>query len=322
MSDDRSGSYACERRQSGRHPPPVDDAQDQSISPATSVNRSQNSECSICSFTQKYPIQKIPVHHSHFSSVNLRELQDVETNRKESYCLSCKSLHAPYADERLKVLISDSTLHEFFAPRNYTATVYEGDRIHIDYVTILNGTLPELLHAFRLDYESVPRPKPLDVCLVAGYADLYQEHSREYIWRGFRYFADTVLRMKPPSDSDAKNTFAVSSLMYPPRVAWFSDDGPSPSNYVNMKEKIDWLNYKIDGLNIENDAAYYPCFHTYGTRKGSKLVTENGQVKKREFRCHRWDHWQEPVRHMKATLKPERLFKMGMAVNNYFLHRT
>ena len=151
---------------------------------------------------------------------------------------------------------------------------------------------------------------------------MYQEHSREYIWRGFRYFADTVLRMKPPSDSDAKNTFAASSLMYPPRLAWFTDDGPSPSNYVNMKEKIDWLNHKIDGLNIENDAAYYPCFHTYGTRKGSKLVTENGQMKKREFRCHRWDHWQESVRHMKATLKPERLFKMGQAVNNYFLHRT
>ena len=322
---DRSGSYAytdTEPNENRGHALPVGSAQDENSS-VDSGEKNRSKLCNICSYTQKYPIPKIPIHHSHYSSVSLRELLSVETSGKEYFCPSCKCHHVPYKDERLKVAISDSTLHEFFAPRNHTTSVYEGDSIHVDYVTILNGTIPELLHAFRLDYESVPRPKPLDVLLVAGYTDLHEGFSREYIWRGFRYFADTVMKMKPPECSEAKNTFAISSLMYPPKLAWFSDDGPCPSNFVNMKEKIDWLNDKIDFLNIENNAEYYPCFHTYGVRKGSKLVTdENGQVKKRDFRCHRWDQWQEPIRHMKATLKAERIFKMGKAVNNYFIYRT
>ena len=323
----RSGSYAYSGNESrenrGRYALPVDNEQDQNSSSVDSGTTSRVKVCNICSYTQKYPIPKVPVHHAHYSSVSLRELLSVETTGNGYYCPSCKCYHVPYKDDRLKVAISDSTLHEFFAPRNHTESVYEGDVIHVDYVTILNGTIPELLHAFRLDYESVLRPKPLDVLLVAGYSDLYEGYSREYIWRGFRYFADTVLKMKSPEGSSAKNTFAISSLMYPPKIAWFRDDGPCPSNYVNLKEKIDWLNDKIDFLNIENNAKYYPCVHTYGTRKGNKLVTdENGQIRKSDFRCHRWDQWQEPIRHMKATLKPERIFKMGKAVNNYFLFRT
>ena len=280
-------------------------------------------ECNICSYTQSYPAEKVPVFHSHFSSARLRELLSVETSHQGFYCPSCKSRHRPYIDERLKVTISDSTLHDFFAPRLHTDTVYEGDLVHVDYVTIAGGTLPDLLHAFRLDYEATVRPKPLDVLLVAGYDDLYQGFGRDYIWRGINKFSETVLKLSRSSDTAAKNTFAVASLMYPPKICWFRDDGPTPNNYDNQKEKVDWLNEKIDRLNRSHGVYQYPGFHSYGVRMGTKLTkNENGQLERRQFKAHRWDQWVEPARRDKSTLKAERLFKMGKAVNNYFLYQT
>ena len=61
------------------------------------------------------------------------------------------------------------------------------------------------------------------------------------------------------------HTVAISSLMYPPKLAWMRDDGPSPINgYVNQREKIDWLNGEISRLNHTNLAVNPPGIHTYG----------------------------------------------------------
>ena len=69
-------------------------------------------------------------------------------------------------------MVGDSTVHEFFAPQGYTTKHYEGDLVHVDYLTIKGGYIHELLEAFRLEYEHLQQAKPLDVALVAGYADL------------------------------------------------------------------------------------------------------------------------------------------------------
>ena len=51
-----------------------------------------------------------------------------------------------------------------------------------------------------------------------------------------------------------KNTIAISTFMYPPQLAWFSHNGRIPyPEYVNQKEKIDWLNHEIKVLNGMNE---------------------------------------------------------------------
>lgn len=71
------------------------------------------SSCDICSFSQKPAIKK-KVYHEHFSSKSLRELLDVELALSGSYfCPSCKTQHSPYPTERTKIVLSDSTLHNF-----------------------------------------------------------------------------------------------------------------------------------------------------------------------------------------------------------------
>jgi hypothetical protein len=79
-------------------------------------HQSDPRRCHICSFTQPYPDDQIPIYHRHFSSLRLRALTGVEDTSNPYLCSSCKSHHKPYPNDRIKVVVSDSTLHQFFAP--------------------------------------------------------------------------------------------------------------------------------------------------------------------------------------------------------------
>ena len=213
--------------------------------------------------------------------------------------------------------MSDSSLHHFFAPPDFTASHYEGDLVHADYVTIAKATVPDLYHAFRLDYELHRNTRPHDVVVVAGYEDLVQGYAREYILDGFKTFANMVKTM------NQENTVAIATLMYPPKLAWLPDDGPEPYRYNNIYEKINWLNKEIHEINKKNNVPFYPGFHFYGTRKKTTTYRDtDGNEKRKETRSHRWEHWEQLERRNMMYLRSDRRFKMGKAINNYLLQRT
>ena len=89
------------------------------------------------------------------------------------------SSHVPYPKSRTKLIISDSTLHMFFAPPDGNIGQYTGDRLHSDYLTISGASIHTLTNAFRIEY--LGHGRPLDVCVVAGYNDLVRNYDREYI---------------------------------------------------------------------------------------------------------------------------------------------
>ena len=62
-----------------------------------------------------------------------------------------------------------------------------------------------------------------------------------YIVDTLVWFANFVINLY-----SKKNTVAVATLLYPPRLAWLQDNGPEPPNYQNQKAKIDFLNGRID----------------------------------------------------------------------------
>ena len=279
--------------------------------------------CGICSYNQPYPAKGARVHHHHFSSLQLRKDAGVEASGEGYSCPSCKSRHRPYTEDRIKLVVGDSTMHEFFAPEGYTATHYKGDLVHVDYLTIKGGYIHELIEAFMLEYEHHSQAKPLDVVLVAGYADLLRGHGRDFIYEGFQHFCDRVLSVGAKIAPNAKSTVAIASLMYPPKLAWFRDNGTEPYRYENRKKKINWLNSKIDQLNLRNSITIYPGFHTYGLRVDNITTTDDHGVEvKQHTKSHRWGHWAEGPRREKFTLTTDRKFKMGQALNNYFLYRT
>ena len=130
----------------------------QSGRPRHQEQRAGDGRCTICSFTQQYPQPRVPVYHRHFSSVRARILAGVEDTTRPYLCPSCKSQHSPYhyqqtwsGQDRTKIVVSDSTLHSFFAPPNQARHQYPGDNIHVDYITIPGGDI-EALTQFKLHF--------------------------------------------------------------------------------------------------------------------------------------------------------------------------
>ena len=172
-----------------------------------------------------------------------------------------------------------------------------------------------------MDYVEKFPAKPLDVTVVAGYNDLVKGHTRDFILEKLYNLADLVLDAESGLD---KNTIAIATLMYPPQLAWFSHNGRIPyPEYVNQKEKIDWINQEIKILNVRNDAFVYPGFHTYGVRKLTRNhFDRNGKLHEIPAKSHRWEHWREAEPGRMLHLRNDRRFKMGTALTNYFTFNT
>ena len=168
--------------------------------------------------------------------------------------------------------------------------------------------------------------RPIDVVVVAGYNDLIEERSRVYILNKLHMLVHTVTdetreKNLPPEEG---NSIAVSTLMYPPRLAWLPANGPFPyEGYKNNWEKIDSINEQIKVLNNAYSSRNPPQFHTYGLRTSTRTNTDRyGQVSSMSVKSHRWEHWREPNPAEMLHLNNERRFKMATAINNYFRFNT
>ena len=285
----------------------------------------QQGRCNICSYNQEVHEHQVPVYHRHFSSLRLRQMTGAEAENKRYLCPSCKSFHLPYPDpeNRIKIVVSDSTLHEFFAPPASCRTQYS-DNMHTDYITIPGGNIKALTLAYKLDYFDKPQHRPVNVVMVAGYNDLVAGTDRNTIIETIRSFTDMVRLTGLRVHSDKPNSVAVSTLMYAPQLSWFPDNGSYPyPGYQNQMEKIDWLNGAINALNIENNVPNYPAFHTYGVRTNTiKKVDLYGNITMTKYKVHRWEHWREQEKGNMLHLRDDRRFKMAAAINNYFSHNT
>ena len=71
---------------------------------------------------------------------------------------------------------------------------------------------------------------------------------------------------------------------------------------------------------MRNNVPEYPKIHKVGIRKVTRRWKDKyGQEHHRVIRKHRWEYWSEAVRRNKFTLTDERKFKIGAALNNYFI---
>ena len=194
-------------RVTGRHHHHVQQ-QSQAHQPLPDQQYTTHSLCQIC---------QLP--HKHFSSLRLRDMLGVEGPDKRYLCPSCKSHHRSYPEERIKLVVSDSTLHQFFAPPGYTAAQYPGDIMHSDYITIPGGCLDDLYNAFRFDCDLLPTSKPLDCVLVMGYNDVVKGHSRHFMMDCYQLFTKAVLDHGKEQHPDTPNTISIATLMYPSQLA-------------------------------------------------------------------------------------------------------
>ena len=273
--------------------------------------------CRICSTFER------PVYHQHFSSKFGRFL--IGANKPETLtysCPSCKRIHKPNYQKRIKLVFSSSTLHMWFAPPGASEDLYKGDTAHRDYVTVPGAKIVHLHEAFLAEYGTVTLG--IDIVLVAGLNDVARGHTRNYIMQCITEFRKAVTKQAEDFHPEVNNTFAVSALLYPPQLCWFEDNGPLPyPDYKKNLEKIDWLNNEIAIDNKTAGIEFAPDLNTFGVRTCNRKIRDRfGNITTRHTTSHRWGEWREEEKGNMMHLNDKRRVAMGKHIGSYFTNCT
>ena len=164
-------------------------------------------KCLICSHKQLSPLDRISIFHKHFSSKFVRSCSGAATSTY--FCPTCKCMHSTTLTGRLKICISSSTLHEFWAPRG-SSVIYEGDINHIEYITIPGAQVLDLLEAWKIDYYKESRA--MDIIVVAGLNNLIHGQSPESIMRDYDHLVQVVKHQGRKHNPETTNTCAIATL--------------------------------------------------------------------------------------------------------------
>ena len=166
------------------------------------------------------------VHHRHFSAREIRITQGVdfapEFYNRNYMCPTCMVVHNTWPDTGLNVCLGDSLLHNVHHPLDPTVTC-PADPFHIEWVTISGGTISDLTNAFIYDFKRQVRP--MRILVSAGLNDLIRGGDRDLIIGRF-------IRLKEVIDTQnayhphVQNQLVIASLLTPPKLVWFADNGP------------------------------------------------------------------------------------------------
>ena len=219
-------------------------------------------------------------------------------------------------------MLSTSTLHMWFAPPGATETLYKGDSAHRDYVTIPGAKIVHLHEAFLAEYGTVTIS--IDVVLAAGLNDVARGHTRNYIMQCITDLRRAVTQQAEDYHPEAKNTLAVSALLYPPQLCWFENDGPVPyTGYKNQLEKVDWINTEIDTTNKDAGIDFAPDLNTFGVRTANRKIRDRfGNITIKHTTSHRWGEWREEERGDMLHLSDKRRVAVGKHISSYFTNCT
>ena len=67
----------------------------------------------------------------------------------------------------------------------------------------------------------------------------------------------------------------------------------------------------------------YEGIHKFGMRVMTRKTKDRyGNEQHRHIRKHRWEHWRESDKRRMLHLSNDRRFKLGKAINEYFVLRT
>lgn len=307
-----------------------------SASPQASAGRRGPPQlCRICSHKQLPPQTPKAVIHHHFSSKELRRTAGIVNSGEVYLCPTCEEngtpgkKHEANTEDRIKVALSSSTLHEFWMDGQYS-----GDSIHIDWVTSPGATIQSLRTMWRHDYGD--ERKPQDIVVIAGLNNIKNEDA-DKIMKRIKDFTNEVMEQSVKLHHPNPSTISFATLIYPPQFCWFPADGPEPyDGYVNKLAMMRALNDRIiahnDRVFVQQKILYKkltegeiytrsraPRFHTYGLRKTTVTWTNGRRV---GTTGHRWEHWRtseprERALHLGDVVRR----RMGNAIVNFFKYQ-
>ena len=268
-------------------------------------------KCNICSYRQPEP-PALPIYHRHFSSAEMRIMQCVEwsTSNRSYLCPTCQERHPARLDYGLNVCLADSQLHEFHRPRE-SGVFCPPDKIHVDWNTIPGATIPTLQHAWQVDYKKYRRP--MRILLVAGVNDLLKGGT-------FTSITNSILTLKQTVDlqnqyhPSKQNELVVATILNPPKLCWFPDNGAPPPGHRNRLQEITEINKWIVEFN-DSYGNLTPRFHRFGVKSGRKFV--NGAPT--PLHVHQLSKWRQSEEVVDMIhLNDQMRIRLGAAVIHHF----
>ena len=274
--------------------------------------------CEICSeYIMPGDNASSTVCHTHNSSKDYRIAApaDIWGNY---HCFTCKNTpHSHKIGTRYPVLVSSSILNNWQGCRSMTG--YQGDDIHIDYITIPGATVRELEHAFMAEYSNVHRP--VDVLLVGGLNDILRGATDSEIIEDISHFRNSVKSISAGTGDIHQGSFAAATLPFPPKITVIENDQRRIVN--NRRDLMVSLTAKIRESNCSDmhpiiPTRLAPCFHTWGIRTKKSSHFTGPKTLMEGWLTHRMGQWRETRPKDMLHLENNARIRMGRACIEYY----
>ena len=259
--------------------------------------------CYICS-TEKQP----NVRHEHMSSREIRIIQGVDKTSRPYMCITCSCVHSARLTGVLNILVGTDQFFNIHTPTETGAARKDPDPFHIEWISVRKATVAELEQAWVCDY--LTTRTPMRIFLSAGLEDLAQGKSVTDLIESFLHFKQTV------DHQNSKNELVIATMLNPPSLVWFKDNGGQPRNHKNLLTEIMEANSWIIKFNEQNGKLYTPRFHRFGVRDGWSIDADG---KRNRVKRHNFSQWsdKDPVR-SRFLLSGQTRVSLGNAVVRHF----
>ena len=257
-------------------------------------------------------------YHQHDSSKQFR-IEACLDHYGQYLCINCETaVHHYKSSTRVPLLVSSSTLH-CWTGRRFIDVQYAGNPFHLDHLTIPGATLSVLQQAVYSEYRKCDIP--IDILLVGGLNDILKDHSIQEIMCDLGSFKDMV------QSWDHRNTFAISTLPFPPKISYLGGDPAYHKRALltGGSDKFFLLNAvtsRIIDLNNQGNRPLHtsraPRFHTWGLRNPTDNNLPYGACSLGSLGQHRSAQWREEDSLDQLHLNNHVRVRMGKSVIKYF----
>ena len=202
-----------------------------------------------------------------------RVLQAVENiaGNPDYMCHTCNNIHPAHPTDGPNVVLGDGNLHNIHNPRD--------SRVRCPPDPIHGATIADLQHAWSVEFGE--SKKAMRVLLSAGTADFALGKTRDDIVESIIRFR-IIVAAQNKHHPNIKNGFVVATVLNPPMLTWFPDNGHRPNNHFDLLNELKELNTWIVYSN-EQKGKTTPRFHRLGIKNGFRKDKDG--KKKREL-CH------------------------------------
>ena len=271
------------------------------------TRNNRDPDCRIC----YNPVAGDHYYHPHISTQTQRIFAE-EANQDRFFCIICKQQEVVKSPSRRKVVISSSTLANFYLDPSYKC------ENHFDVEILVGGKFRDGCRAWRRVYEHLSEPG--DIILAMGINNISENQPLQDIMEELKEFHSDIKEHSNRHNHLVPNTLTICTVIQPPKFVCFSEERPYPhlTGGRNKKNQIEKLNESIRALNVEH-GVWGPRLHIYGMRTHPKTGKHEHHDTFKDYSKVQPTWWKEPELHRRLHFTLEKRAYLAKKLEKHFL---